>query len=73
MTTPGVVNKTIESCVRGYYIYKDIWTPCIGDMLECKREPSNMIDRYAICVTKPSDTTVVGKNSSCLLFVYKTW
>ena len=43
-------STSIPSCVRGYHIYNDIWKPNIGDELECKRDPSNIIDRYAVSV-----------------------
>ena len=36
----------MESCVRGYHVYKDIWAAMIGDLL-CEREPFNDVDRYA--------------------------
>ena len=48
----------MESCVRGYHIYKDIWTSVIGEDLLCEREPFNSVDRYAVAVLK--DDIVVG-------------
>lgn len=46
------------SCIRGYHIYKDIWTPVIDEELQCRREPANIIDRYAVAVLKSG--TIVG-------------
>ena len=40
----------ISSCVRGYHVYRDIWNPSVGDKLECRREPTNVQDRYAVAV-----------------------
>ena len=40
----------ISSCFRGYYAYKDIWNPSVGDKLECRQEPTNVQDCYAVAV-----------------------
>lgn len=48
----------VESCVRGFHIYKDFWTPAIGEVLVCTRERRNAVDRYAVSVVK--DDNVVG-------------
>ena len=39
-------------CVRGYHVYKDVWAATVGEVLACRREPSNASDRYAIAVLK---------------------
>ena len=31
----------MESCVRGYHVYKDRWAAMIGEDLLCEREPFN--------------------------------
>ena len=33
-----------RSCVKGYHVYKDIWTPPIGEELVCHREQRNAHD-----------------------------
>ena len=30
---------------RGYHAYMDIWNPLIGEILKCKREPTNEVDQ----------------------------
>ncbi len=42
----------IPSCIRGHHIYHEVWTPTIGERLECRREMTNIVDRYAVCVYK---------------------
>ena len=42
---------SLESCIRGYHIYKT-WDPEIGEVLQCAREPTNVIDRYAVLCDK---------------------
>ena len=40
-----VMNRyTIESCVRGYHVYKDIWEARVGEELSCEREIGNSMD-----------------------------
>lgn len=64
----------INSCVRGYHVYQSIWTPVVGEGLDCVREPTNDIDRYAVMVVK--DGTTVGHlpkkiSRTCSLFLLR--
>ena len=47
----------IECCVRGYHVYSEIWEAVLGETLSCRREPTNVSDRYAVAVLK-DDITV---------------
>ena len=31
----------MDSCVRGFHVYQDIWTPTTGECLSCQTEDSN--------------------------------
>ena len=58
---------SVESCVRGFHIYQDVWTPAVGEVLGCRRETTNTEDRYAVAVYKSEE--VVGhvpRKISCL-------
>ena len=44
----------VDSCVRGYHVYQDTWTPLVGEELHCEREEENIHDRYAVVVKKGS-------------------
>ena len=62
----------IETCVRGHHVYKSIWSPTTGEELDCRREPSNAEDPYAVAVVRRS--TVVGHvprkiSAACSLFL----
>ena len=46
------VERYVPCCVRGYHVYKEIWTAVIGETLLCTREPDNANDRYAVAVLK---------------------
>ena len=49
----------INSHVRGYHVYKDIWSPYEGEVLQLQREPSNPNDKFAVTVCL--DGQVVGR------------
>ena len=52
--------STEMSCViKGYHVYKTVWTAVPGEKLECRREANNSVDRYAVGVYK-FDETLVG-------------
>ena len=42
----------IESFVRGYHDYKNIWQPTVGEVLVLKREPANDKNSLAVCIEK---------------------
>ena len=48
----------IDSVIRGYHIYKEVWTSTVGEELNCRRERDNFKDLFAIAVMK--DSLIVG-------------
>ena len=60
VTIMAAIVSTEMSCViRGYHVYKSVWTAILGEELECRREVNNSVDRYAVGVYK-LDGTLVG-------------
>lgn len=51
---------TIQSCVRGYHVYQEVWTASEGDELICVRQPTNDMDRYAVATLLKGTSCVVG-------------
>ena len=47
-----------DNVIRSYHIYKDIWTPFIGEILRVEQEAHNTADCFAVAVVK--DETIVG-------------
>ena len=45
-------------CIRGYHVYRHIWSAAVGEVLSCEREPTNSRDRYAVAVKK--DEVAIG-------------
>ena len=42
----------IQTYIKGHHVYKDIWTPEIGEQLKVRIEPDNCVDKCAVCVEK---------------------
>ena len=64
----------MESCVRGYHIYKDIWEASVGEELPCQRESGNRADPFAVAVVRSGVTVghIPRKISSvCSFFLRK--
>ena len=47
-----------KACVRGYHVYRSIWTPFVGELLDCARDTGNRHDPYAVKVVNTSRETV---------------
>ena len=50
----------VDSVVRGHHIFKEIWTPFIGEDLECKRDVSNTRDAYAVGIMRQEETGLIA-------------
>ena len=59
MAASTTADLVIESVVRGHHVYKQIWTPLVGEELTLEREHHNIHDCYATTVIK--DTMIVGR------------
>ena len=42
--------------ITGHHVYKDVWTPSLGEELCCEREPNNPRDKHAVKVVKNTET-----------------
>ena len=64
----------VESCVRGFHMYQDIWTLTTGERLSCQTEDSNAFDPYAVAIRKSAN--VIGHvprkiSAACSLFIQR--
>ena len=39
----------LETKIKGHHVYKDIWTPIVGEKLEVRAEPENPVKKIC-CV-----------------------
>ena len=63
-----------QSCVRGFHVYKSIWTPFIGETLSSSREMTNLHDPFAVKVLKTDEiVSHLPKriSSTCSIFIRK--
>ena len=64
----------VASCIQDYHVYKDRWIPAINEELDCRCEPGNIQDPYAVAIIK-NDGIVVHIprkiSAMCSLFVRK--
>ena len=37
----------LESVIRGHHIFKEVWTPRLGEILTVRKEVGNAHDRHA--------------------------
>ena len=61
----------MESSIRGFHIYKEVWTPFIGERLGCAGERSNREDPFAVAVKR--GTEAVGHipcTNSCVCTLF---
>ena len=40
----------MESCIRGFHICKEVWTPLIGERLGCACEKGNREDPFTVAI-----------------------
>ena len=57
---PLVLETSIDivSHIKGYHVYKSVWTPVLQEKVYGEIEPNNPVDKYAVAVKK--DGKVVG-------------
>ena len=42
-----------KSFARGYHAYMNIWSPLVGEILQCRHKASNEVDENAIAIIRP--------------------
>ena len=53
-----VTSTDIVSNIKGYQVYKSVWTPTLQEQMYGEIEPHNPVGKYAVTVKK--DGKVVG-------------
>ena len=62
-----------ESCIHGHHIYKEIRNPCLGEVLQCERDPHNVVNQYSVAVKKGVIVGHLPRKASrlCSLFLQR--
>lgn len=50
---------TYESSVRGFHVYKDVWSPILLEVLQTRQEPGNLEDEHAVAIIKESSSVEI--------------
>ena len=63
-----------QSCIRGFHVYQQVWSPAVGEIVSCERETTNRHDPFAVMVVK--SRTTVGHlprkiSCTCSMFLRK--
>ena len=64
----------VESCVRSFCVYQEIWMLTTGERLPCQAKDSNDADSCAVAIKKRADITghIPRKiSAACLLFIQR--
>ena len=48
----------LETYIKDHHVYKEVWTPEVGEKLKVLMEPENCVDKFAVC--RKRYQTVVG-------------
>ena len=48
----------LETHIKGHHLYKEVWTPEVGEKLNMLMETDNRVDKFAVCFEK--DQAVIG-------------
>ena len=79
MTTTSA-QFSVHSVVRGHHVYKKIWTPYLGEILDLHPEVGNKYDRFAVVVIaqlapywRSNSWTRTDRVVRALLQVFKGW
>ena len=54
-----LIQYEINAFVMGYHVYKNNWTPSVGDEFQSFMKSTNIMDKYAVAVKK-DDGEVIG-------------
>ena len=57
-TSEDTVSFNLDSFIKGYHVYQEVWSPELHEMLSAVPEPRNIVDKYAVSVQR--DDEVVG-------------
>ena len=55
----------VSSFVMGYHDYRKTWVPFVGEDLQCRMEPDNVVDKYAVAVINKDRAGEREKRKAC--------
>ena len=68
------IMHNLNSYVRGYHVYMNIWNPLIGDNAHvCVKESGNDFDQYAVAIAKEKGNTWHTCLQICRKYFFFIW
>ena len=55
--TEILVDFEMDSFIKGYHAYRFDWNPKVNEVLKAIPEPTNPVDKYAVCVLVDEEVT----------------
>ena len=68
----------VSSFLTGYHVFRNSQIPFVGEVLSCRIEPSNIVDKYAVAVSNKDEVVghlkkvTSGKFAKTVFFFLKT-
>ncbi len=50
---------SVETVVRGFHVYNEVWDAAVGEELPCRRDVGNSHDPYAVAMVRASTTAML--------------
>ena len=50
----------MKTFVMGRHLYKETWTPFVGEKLDTAMQPNNVKDKYAVAIFQEGKQDVIG-------------
>ena len=63
----------VQSSVRGYHAYQNVWTLSVVEVLRCVRESRNYEDPYAVATKTSTSGMVVGDVPRSVSYIFSTF
>ena len=63
MSARESIKYSFQCGLHGFHVYKEVWSPTVGEVLRCCHERKNPFDRYAIATMK----RLPGQLASCTI------
>ena len=51
---------TVQTAVRGYYVYREVRVPIVDEEFDCQQEADNREDRYAVAVNGDTQSSILA-------------
>ena len=54
-TSEDTVSFNLDSFIKGYHVYQEVWSPELHEMLSAVPEPRNIVGKYEVSVQRDDE------------------